>query len=94
MLSLSAASKPVPRRKRRQRVVALAKRQQRYYERKRNGMVCVSCQVDPVTMAEFLHSAGVFVLASDRESLKLGFEELIRRFEEGRLRVEILRDPM
>jgi hypothetical protein len=66
----------------------VAKRQQRYYERRRNGMVCVSCEVDPVTMAEFLHDCGVFVLASDRSTLSLGVEELLRRWEEGRIAIE------
>jgi hypothetical protein len=62
-------------------------RQKRYYNRKRNGMVCVTCQVDPTTMAEFLHACGVGVLYQDRDTLAFGIEELLRRFDLGRLEI-------
>jgi len=42
--------------------------------------------VDPTTMAEFLHAAGVRVLYQDRDTLAAGVEELLRRFELGLLR--------
>jgi hypothetical protein len=63
-------------------------RQTRYYRRRHHmGMVCVRPEVDPDALAALLCAAGIFVLARDRETLKLGIEELVRRFEEGRLAI-------
>ena len=63
-------------------------RQQAYKRRKRNGMVCVAPQVDPIALHDFLHDAGVFVTSADRETLKMGLEELLRRWVEGLVTVD------
>lgn len=63
-------------------------RQVRYYRAKREGLVTISPRCDPTSMAEFLHDCGVFVLASDRQTLAMGIEELLRRWEEGHIAIE------
>jgi|SRR6516165_3980460 hypothetical protein len=62
-------------------------RQKRYYDRRRDGMVCINLQVDPTWMAEFLHACGVRVLYQDRATLAAGIEELLRRWERGELSI-------
>ena len=69
-------------------------RQRRYRQRKREGFICVTFTTDGTTLAEYLHAAGVHVLYQDRPTLRLGLEELLRRFEEGRVRVTPLRESI
>jgi hypothetical protein len=62
-------------------------RQTRYYRRKRDGLTTISVRADPTSLAEFLHDAGVRVLAQDRETLAMGLEELVRRWELGEVSI-------
>jgi hypothetical protein len=80
---------------RRARVRALrALRQKRYRTLKADGRVVVEPKIDPVGLAEFLHAAGVMVLASDRKTLAAGIEALLAEWDEGRIRVTRIRDLM
>jgi hypothetical protein len=69
-------------------------KQQRYRARRAEGKTVVAPKVDPADLAEFLRSAGVMVLAADRETLALGIETLLAEWNEGRIRVTRIRDDV
>jgi len=62
-------------------------RQRAYYHRKRAGLSVIRLCADPVTIAELLREAGIFVAYSDPASVGAGLEELLRRWELGQLEV-------